>query len=59
MELEIKNIREKALLTQQEFAKELDVSYSVVQKWEQNKLKPSLRYKRRIVEFCKKNGIEA
>lgn len=56
--MDIKGIREKALLTQKEFAKELGVSIGIVQRWEKNENQPSLRYKRRLIQFCKENGIE-
>ena len=54
----IKKIREQALLTQKEFANELNVSLGIVKYWEQNNKEPNLRYKRRVVEFCKKNNID-
>lgn len=56
--MNIKEIREKTLLTQREFAKELNISLGIVQRWEQNKNEPSLRYKRKIIEFCKSKNIE-
>jgi DNA-binding transcriptional regulator YiaG len=56
--MNIKNIREKVLLTQSEFAKELNVAFSTIQSWEQGKATPSFRMKRRIIEFCKNNDIE-
>lgn len=56
--MSVKAIREKVLLTQREFAKELGISLGIVQRWEQGKNEPSLRYKRKLVEFCKANGIE-
>lgn len=55
--MDIKEIRKKAMLTQREFAKVLGVSLGIVQKWEQKNVEPSLRYKRKIVEFCKENKI--
>lgn len=56
--MEIKNIRKKALLTQQEFAKALGVSLCAVQYWEQGICKPSFRSIRKILDFCQKNNIE-
>ena len=56
--MKLKEIREKLMLTQQEFAKAVGVSYKAMQNWEQGKNNPSLRYKRKLVEFCKANGIE-
>ena len=56
--MKLKEIREKLMLTQEEFAKAVGVSYKAIQNWEQGKNEPSLRYKRKLVEFCKANGIE-
>lgn len=56
--MNIKNIREKVMLTQEELAKVLGVSFRTIQSWEQGKCEPSLRLKRKVVEFCKQNNIE-
>lgn len=56
--MKIKEIRVKALLTQSEFAKELGVGYSTVQFWESTGKTPSLRYMRKLKQFCEKHGIE-
>ena len=56
--MDIRKIREKALVTQKEFAKALGVSIGIVKRWEKNENQPSLRYKRRLIQFCKENGIE-
>lgn len=57
MELDIKQIRTKLLLTQQEFAYELGLSIVSIQRWESGKSEPSLRNKRKIIDFCKNNNI--
>lgn len=56
--MNIKAIRETALLTQKEFAEELGVSLSCVTKWEMEVRKPSFRQQRKILEFAKKHNIE-
>lgn len=56
--METKNIRLKALLTQDEFAKELGISVSAVRNWESGKFQPSLKQQRKILEFAKRNNIE-
>lgn len=53
----IKEIRQKALLTQQEFAEELGISRSSIAAWETQGRKPTMRNQRAIKEFCEKNGI--
>lgn len=56
--MRVKEIRKYMMLTQEEFAKELGFSLGAIQRWEQGINEPSLRYKRKLVEFCKANGIE-
>ena len=55
--MKIQDIRIALMFTQKEFAERLGVSLGIVQRWEQG-YEPSLRYKRKLVEFCKANGIE-
>lgn len=54
----IKKIRLTAMLTQQEFADAIGVGIATVQRWEWGNGTPSLRHQRKIVEFCKLNGID-
>lgn len=52
-----KELRDKLILTQQEFAKLLGVSFASVNRWENGKFEPSIKVKRKIVELCKENNI--
>lgn len=54
----IKRIRRKAFLTQNNFAKEIGVSFATVNRWETGKAKPNLKTMKLIDEFCKKNDID-
>lgn len=54
---EVKRIRQLALLTQEDFAGELKVSFSTVNRWENGKGKPSLSAMKSIKSFCEKYGI--
>ena len=54
---EIKVIRQKAFLTQEAFAKELNVAFSTVNRWESGKARPNITAMKRIKEFCDKNDI--
>lgn len=54
---EIKKTRQKSFLTQTEFAKEIGVSFSTVNRWESGKGKPNLTAMKAIKEFCLKNGF--
>lgn len=53
----IKLIREKMLLTQQELAVLLGVSYVSVNRWENNVHEPTMKAKRKIKELIEKNNI--
>ena len=55
---EIKNLRRKCLLSQTDFAKEIGVSFSNVNRWETGKSKPNYKALKRIAEYCKKNSID-
>jgi DNA-binding XRE family transcriptional regulator len=53
----VKELRVKLILTQQEFAELLGVSFASINRWESGRHEPTIKVKRRIVELCKKNGI--
>ena len=55
---EIKIVRKKALLSQKEFAKCLDVSYTTVNRWETDRMRPSISVLKRIKAFCEEHGID-
>ncbi|MFA6987569.1 MAG: helix-turn-helix transcriptional regulator [Acholeplasmataceae bacterium] len=53
----IKFIREKKLLTQMELADILHVSFTTISRWESGKFEPTMKIKRKIIEYCAKNNI--
>lgn len=53
----IKILRQKTLMTQEDFAKELGVSPSTVNRWETGKSRPNLKAMKKIKSFCSKNGL--
>ena len=55
---EIKRIRQRCFLTQGDFAKEVHVAFSTVNRWECGKAKPNFTAMKNIKEFCLKNKIE-
>lgn len=55
---EIKRIRQRCFLTQEEFAKEIKVAFSTVNRWEGGKAKPNFSAMKNIKEFCLRNDIE-
>lgn len=54
----IKIIRNKTMLTQEELATILGVSFATVNRWENGHYKPTLKVQRKIVKFCRENGID-
>lgn len=55
---EIRKIRQYLFMTQEDFAKEIGVAFSTVNKWEGAKATPNLSAMKRIKEFCLKHGID-
>jgi len=53
----IKQLRLRLMMTQQEFADMLGVSYESVNRWENEKNEPTMKIKRKIVDLLKKNRI--
>ena len=54
----VKELRLKLILTQQEFADLLGVSFASINRWESGRHEPTIKVKRKIVELCKKNNIK-
>ena len=52
---ELKRTRQRTFLSQGAFAKEVNVSFSMVNRWESGKTKPNLIAMKNIKEFCEKN----
>lgn len=54
----IKNLREKMLLTQEEFANLLGVKFVTVNRWENGSFEPTMKTKRKLRELFEKYKIE-
>lgn len=54
----IVSLRNKLILSQEEFAKLLGVSFASVNRWERGHHEPTIKVKRKIVELCEKQGIQ-
>lgn len=52
----IRVLRQKSLMSQASFAKELNVSPTTVNRWETGKVKPSLAAMKGIRSFCERNN---
>ena len=53
----IKKLREKMILSQTEFAKELGVSFASVNRWENGQFEPTIKVKRKLAPYFKKYKI--
>lgn len=54
---EIKRIRQRSFLTQQDFAVEIGVAFSTVNRWESGRAKPNLKAMKSINAFCLENNL--
>ena len=52
------SLRNKLVLSQEEMAKKLGVSFASVNRWETGRNLPTIKAKRKIIDFCKKNGVQ-
>ena len=54
---EIKITRQKSFMTQDEFAKEIQVSTATINRWETGKARPSITAIKRIKVFCAMHNL--
>lgn len=54
----LKQIRIKQNYTQEQFARELNVSFSTINRWENGHTAPSGLAKMRLLEYCEKNCVD-
>ena len=50
----VKDLRDKLIMTQAEFAKMLGVSFTSINRWENDLNRPTTTARKQIVELCKK-----
>ena len=55
---ELKSIRQHSFLSQEAFARELNVSFSSVNRWEGGRAKPNLNAMKNIKAFCEAHNID-
>ncbi len=53
----IRVTRQKAYCTQEEFARELDVALSTVNRWELNKARPNMKAMKALKIFCENKNL--
>lgn len=55
----LKCIRKKLNITQEQLARDLNVSFSTLNRWENSRNIPSRLARMRLVEFCTEKGISS
>lgn len=53
----VKFVRQKFMLSQEDLAKELGISFATINRWENRKTKPNYIKQRLFKEFCEKHNI--
>ena len=53
----IRNMRKRALLSQEELAKLLNVSVGTINRWENGKTKPNITAMKKIKAYCESRGF--
>ena len=51
-------LRNKLVMSQEEFAKFLGVSFASINRWEKGHHEPTTQAKKKIIQLCKENDIE-
>ena len=54
----VKELRTKLIMTQEEFATLVGVSFASINRWETGKHEPTIKVKRKIVALCKENQVD-
>ena len=54
----VKKLRDKLIISQEELAKLLEVSFATINRWENGHTEPTIKAKRKLFELCKENGIK-
>jgi len=53
----IKELRNRMLLTQEELASKIGVSFASVNRWENSEHEPTMKVKRALMKLMKKYGV--
>lgn len=54
----IKAIRTELSITQEQFARDLNISFSTINRWENGHTSPSKLAKMRLLEFCIRKNVD-
>ena len=54
----VKNVRKQLSISQEQLARELNVSFSTVNRWENGRSRPSPMAKELFFSFCKRENVD-
>lgn len=54
----LKHIRKQLDFTQEHFARELNISFSTINRWENGRTTPSALAKKQILDYCKNKCVD-
>ena len=54
----LKSIRTQLNFTQEQFARELNISFSTINRWENGRSMPSVLAKTQLLEYCKRKHLD-
>lgn len=54
----VKNVRTQLGMTQDQLARQLNISFSTINRWENGKTYPNKLTRKFFYEYCKENGIK-
>lgn len=54
----VKSVREIKGYSQEQLARELDVSFATINRWENGKTEPSRLALKNFIDFCEKNDVQ-
>lgn len=55
----LKSIRKELNITQEQLARDLNISFSTINRWENNHTTPSRLARMRLVDYCSKKGVSS
>lgn len=54
----VRKVRAELFISQEQLAKDLDCSFSTINRWEQGKKHPSFLLEKKFENYCKQKGIK-
>lgn len=55
----LKDVRKELMMTQEQLAHEIGVSFSTLSRWENGHTTPILMARKSVLNFCKEKGVSA